>query len=100
MTDNKITAPRQCRELNLNIDKAFHLAEITQQGFARISTRIEMQWGANELNEYFKSLLIDFRGDRDGFPYAVFSDILALYILHNVFDDTFRVDPWITTHLK
>jgi hypothetical protein len=87
-------------ELRLEVDKEFHIEELHRLGFSRIADRIELLWEEAELNDYFTSLIIDQRGDRSGFPEAVFSDILSLYILHNAEDNEFKLDPWILTHLK
>jgi len=71
-----------------------HLYALRELGYDHIATRIEALWDTKELNTYFNSTIIDHRGNRSGFPTQVFSHILRLFVLHNVEDETFKLDPW------
>lgn len=50
--------------------------------FPRISSAIQLLWGHPEMDIYFQKLVVDERGDREGFPPDVMSDILFLATLH------------------
>ncbi len=51
--------------------------------FPRIVEKIVSLWGGPELDEYFSSLLIDDRGNRQGFPPEIAHEI---FLLANVYD--------------
>ena len=51
-------------------------------GFPRVLQAIESLWGYSELNDYFRKLMIDERGDRDGFPQEVWEEIDLLQRIH------------------
>lgn len=53
-----------------------------KERFGRIFDRISELGGALAPNNYFHELLVDYRGDRQGFPAEVASEILALSLLH------------------
>lgn len=52
------------------------------QQYPRILDKIGQLWGEPELDTYFESLLIDQRGNRQGFPKDVMTEILRLNLLH------------------
>jgi hypothetical protein len=51
-------------------------------GFPRVLQAIEALWGFGELNDYFRKLMIDERGDRDGFPPEAWEEIDLLQHIH------------------
>ena len=53
-----------------------------EQHYPRILDKIAPLWGEPELDTYFESLLIDQRGNRQGFPREVMTEILRLNLLH------------------
>jgi hypothetical protein len=50
--------------------------------FPRIAQAIEMLWGNPELDDYLNRLIVDDRGDRQGFPPHVITALLALSKQH------------------
>lgn len=52
--------------------------------FPHIAEKIVLLWGFPELDTMFDKLAFDERGDREGFPADVMSDLLFLAALHNV----------------
>jgi uncharacterized protein len=53
-----------------------------EQQYPRILDKIGQLWGESELDTYFEILLIDQRGNREGFPKDVMTEILRLNLLH------------------
>jgi len=53
-----------------------------EQEFPRIAEAIVLLWGNPEMDVYFTKITVDERGDREGFPQDVMSDILMLTTLH------------------
>lgn len=49
--------------------------------YPRVMQAIQALWGHDELTDYFANLMIDQRGDRDGFPPGVWEEI---YLLENI----------------
>lgn len=64
--------------------------------FPRIAARIAGLWGHREIEAYFQDLMIDERGNRQGFPPEVLMDILRLRTYHRgLFPPQVRsVDTW------
>jgi hypothetical protein len=58
-------------------------ATLLEIKFPRIASAITLLWGNPEMDVYFNRMVIDNRGDREGFPPEVMSDILFLISLHN-----------------
>jgi len=50
--------------------------------FPRIAEAIVLLWGHPEMDAYFNKIAVDERGDREGFPPEVMSDLLMLATLH------------------
>lgn len=50
--------------------------------FARILHRIMELWGKPALDDYFSQIMIDDRGDRQGFPPEVVAELLMLSLMH------------------
>jgi hypothetical protein len=55
---------------------------IVLQSYPRIAERLRKLWGTAECDRYFAELLIDQRGNRQGFPPAVVSALLELSEAH------------------
>lgn len=53
-----------------------------EQLFPWIANNIVSYWGKPEFEPYAYSVIIDQRGDRQGLPKEVLSEILFLYALH------------------
>jgi hypothetical protein len=51
--------------------------------FPRIGEKITLMWGAKEFPEYLNSLMIDDRGDREGFPFEVIEEMMFLLEIHD-----------------
>lgn len=64
--------------------------------FPRIAGRIADLWGHREIEAYFQDLMIDDRGNRQGFPPEVLMEILALRTYHrSLFPPSVRnVNTW------
>jgi hypothetical protein len=58
--------------------------------FPRIASAIQLLWGHPEMDTYFQKLVVDERGDREGFPPDVMSDLLFLATLHKT---SFKFEP-------
>lgn len=87
-------------DLKLTGEKEEHLAAIKSLGFGHVASRIDSLWDTQGLNAYFNQIVVDYRGNRSGFPEAVFTHIMRLFVLHNVEDETFKLDPWATHFYK
>lgn len=53
-------------------------ADLIKQQYPRIYERIEGTWGSIELDTYFDRLIIDDRGNRNGFPREILNALLLL----------------------
>ncbi len=53
-----------------------------EKGFPHVLQKIQALWGYPEMNLYFSRLIIDDRGDREGFPAEVWDDLHTLMQLH------------------
>ena len=53
-----------------------------ESDFPRVIEAILAQWGYKELNEYFRKLMIDDRGNRLGFPPQAWEEIYLLQHIH------------------
>ena len=54
----------------------------TEAKYPRIIERISNLWGTVGMERYFKEILFDDRGDREGFPPDVMMEIFALSNYH------------------
>lgn len=54
-----------------------------KKNFARVLTKIMSLWGTPELDAYFHELMIDYTGDRQGFPREAIAEILTLSLMHD-----------------
>lgn len=62
--------------------------------FPRIGNRILLLWGTVELQNYLHTLIIDERGDRQGFPPPVIEAILQIYKDHEKLIPDDDKDTW------
>ena len=63
--------------------------------FPRIHDRLGATWGTSQCEVYLDRLILDDRGDRDGFPPQVLSALLVLQRVHaKQFGVFSRRDPW------
>lgn len=53
-----------------------------EAGFPRVVQAIQALWGYKELNDYFRKLMIDDRGNRIGFPPEAWEEIYLLQHIH------------------
>lgn len=65
--------------------------------FPRIHQKLIPLWGSAQGEAYLDSLIVDERGNRQGFPPDVMRSLLVLQRVHFELFGTFkRVDPWDT----
>lgn len=50
--------------------------------YPRVMQAIQALWGHDELTKYFETLMMDDRGDREGFPASVWEEIYLLEKIH------------------
>lgn len=55
-----------------------------ERHFPRIVGKITLMWGATDFPEFLRSLMIDDRGDRKGFPLEVIEEMMFLQELHDM----------------
>jgi len=61
-----------------------------EKDFPRVLQAIQAMWGYQELNVYFRKLMMDQRGDREGFPKEVWEDLYLLeHMHHEIVPETF-----------
>lgn len=71
--------------------------ETLKAGFPRIHQKLVPLWGSAAGEAYLDSLIVDDRGNRQGFPPDVMRGLLVLQRVHFEQFGTFkRVDPWDT----
>lgn len=59
------------------------LLQIIEDGnFKRIADSIRFLWGNKECDDYLNKIIIDDRGNRAGFPFAIGNALLALHKMH------------------
>jgi hypothetical protein len=57
-------------------------ATLLESRFPRVASAIQLLWSNPEMDTYFAKLVVDDRGDREGFPPEVISDLMFLATLH------------------
>ena len=68
---------------------------LLKSDFPRIYASLTEQWGTPQGETLLDGLILDDRGNRQGFPPAAMSALLALQRVHYQQFGTFkRVDPW------
>lgn len=68
-----------------------------EERFARILNRITELWLRPQLEHYFSELLVDQRGDRQGFPADIMNELMTLYGTHTsivMANAKDPLDPW------
>jgi hypothetical protein len=55
---------------------------VLESKYPRILDNITMMWGFQELNGFFRKLILDDRGGRQGFPPEAWDELNALSSLH------------------
>ena len=56
--------------------------KVTADKYPRIIERIGILWGTVGMDRYFREILFDDRGDREGFPPEVMAELFALSNYH------------------
>jgi uncharacterized protein len=79
MTTQTHSHPRTAS--NMAPDMLIHLSTLEAR-FPRVASAIQLLWGYPEMDTYFAKLVVDDRGDREGFPPDVMSDIMLLASMH------------------
>ena len=54
-----------------------------EKRFPRIVDKIVLMWGTQEFPDFLNSMMIDKRGDRQGFPLEVLEEMMFLTTLHD-----------------
>ena len=54
-----------------------------EKQFPRIVEKITLMWGAKEFPDFLSTLMIDRRGDRQGFPFDVLEEMMFLTEIHD-----------------
>jgi len=62
--------------------------------YPRIGEKITLLWGTAELQKYLNNLIIDGRGDREGFPQHIASIILKIHQEHGKLVVDTDHNPW------
>jgi len=75
------------------MDKLANKTQLEEQ-FPRIADAIVLLWGNPEMDTYFNKITLDERGDREGFPSEVMSDLLMLATLHA------HAYPFASSHMQ
>lgn len=58
-----------------------HLSIIWEQ-YPRIGEKISVMWGYVELQNYLSTIILDERGDRQGFPKSVLAALMEVHKRH------------------
>jgi uncharacterized protein len=61
---------------------AVEYTTILESKYPRIMENIVVLWGFQEMNEFFRKLILDDRGDRQGFPPEAWDELNTLSTLH------------------
>ena len=68
---------------------------LLKSDFPRIYASLTVLWGTRQSETFLDGLILDDRGNRQGFPPTAMSALLALQRVHYQQFGTFkRVDPW------
>ena len=54
-----------------------------EKQFPRVVDKILLMWGAKEFAEFLATLMLDNRGDRQGFPFEVIEELMFLQEIHD-----------------
>jgi len=72
-----------------------YINDLQRAGYARIAATIESHWNSEDLHVYLKDLLVDERGEREGFPSDAYMSLLKLHTLY-CFEHE-KIDEWADT---
>ena len=75
--DQKIVSIKEIRE------ELGTVVSLIDLGFPHISKKIIKVWGTPEFYDYSRTLLIDDRGDRKGFPLEILQEIMEIISIHD-----------------
>lgn len=70
------------------------LQVISDGGFVRIAKAIRILWGEKDCDRYLNDLIVDDRGNRQGFPKEVLSAIMKLSVEHHKKFSSTTYDVW------
>ena len=79
--DIKISRPKAPIAPAMPAGLPSHLSIIWEQ-FPRIGEKISLMWGYVELQKYLGNIILDDRGDRDGFPKPVLDALVEIHRRH------------------
>ena len=79
--DIKISAPKAPVAPVMPAGVPAHLSIIREQ-FPRIGEKISLMWGYVELQKHLSSIILDERGNRDGFPKPVLDALVEIHRRH------------------
>ena len=71
---------------------------VLESRYPHIAAKVIVQWGSRQLNNYLHGLLMDDRGDRQGFPFDAMQEIQFLLDLHQSYFQE-KVD-WSDNYLR
>ncbi len=96
------TSPRPTKKVKTMEEELAECYSALSVEFPRILEKISATWGHPECDKYLSDLVIDKRGDRQGFPPRVMAAILKLSSIHSATFGTFghQGDGWATTNFK
>lgn len=79
--DIKISVPKTPIAPAMPAELPSHLCIIWEQ-FPRIGEKISLMWGYVELQKCLSNIILDDRGDRDGFPKPVLDALMEIHRRH------------------
>lgn len=79
--DIKISVPKAPIAPAMSAELPSHLCIIWEQ-FPRIGEKISLMWGYVELQKCLSNIILDDRGDRDGFPQPVLDALMKIHRRH------------------
>ena len=76
--------PADEKTANVSASSSAPYQTVLEKDCPRILTAIQSMWGYPELNRYFRTLTLDNREDRKGFPKKAWEEIFTLLYLHQM----------------
>jgi hypothetical protein len=55
-----------------------------EKRFPHIAEKLSLMWGTPDFSEFLNKLMIDDRGNRQGFPPEVIDEMLFLHLVHDM----------------
>jgi hypothetical protein len=77
----KISVPKPLPKVELPPNVQPDISLVLEH-YPKIGTRISLLWGSAELHKYLNDLILDDRGDREGFPPRIAAAIMRLINEH------------------